>query len=175
MLADQSLDREEADELLALLRDLTGEQGQQARGAMPTNLAFDNPMPEITFSQTFILTGTFQSGLRKDIEKKLMALGASIGSNVIQNPCCLIVGSLVTPAWIHSTHGRKLEKAVAYREEGHPVKIISEDHLWGEIERLGLISEESLPKSSPQGLPEPDEAVTGRAGECLTLLGSPKE
>jgi hypothetical protein len=77
-------------------------------------------------------------------------MGANTGSNVVKNPCCLVVGSLVTESWIHSTHGRKLEKAVAYRNEGHPVTVISEDHLWSEIERLGPAA--ALP---PEQIPDP--------------------
>jgi hypothetical protein len=152
MLADKSLDAEEADELLALLSEMTGEKGQQGKGAMPTGLAFNDPMPPLSFSvNTFVLTGTFQSGLRRNIEQKLTELGASIGNNVVKSPCCLVVGSLVTESWIHSTHGRKLEKAVAYRAEGCPVTIVSEDHLWNEIERIG--NNASLPseqKSDPE-------------------------
>ncbi|MDR3362901.1 MAG: BRCT domain-containing protein [Desulfovibrio sp.] len=138
MLVDKSLDREEAEELLAFLSEMTGEKGQQAKGSMPTSLAFDAPMPPLLFARkTFILTGTFQSGLRRDIEQKLTELGATVGNNVVKTPCCLVVGSLVTESWIHSTHGRKLEKAIAYKAQGCQVAIVSEDHLWNEIERLG--------------------------------------
>ena len=142
MLQDSVLEQEEAEELLSLLRELTGEQGQQARGAAPTAMGFDDPMPALTISgQSFCLTGTFQSGQRKEIEKQLAALDASVSGNVTKSrPCCLVVGSLVTESWKYSTHGRKLESAVAYREEGCPVQVISEDHLWSEIDRLGLLA-----------------------------------
>lgn len=141
MFIDECLDQDEAAELLFLLRELTGEEGQQGNGAMPTRLAFDDPMPNLFFrGQYFCLTGTFQSGQRKEISQKLESVGSLISSSVTSSrPCCLVVGSLVTEAWLYSTHGRKIEAAVAYRDNGSQVSVISEDHLWNELERKNLL------------------------------------
>lgn len=139
--ADGLLDDEEAQDLLFLLKDMTGEKGQQGKGAAPTELAFNNPMPSLAFpSFAYVLTGTFQAGIRQDISKHLEQLGAVIKNRVIKsNPCILVVGALVTPAWIHSTHGRKIEEAVRFRDEGRPISIVSETHLFDELERQNLL------------------------------------
>ena len=139
MLKDSRLDKEEAAELLLFIQELTGEKGQEAAGECPTTLCLDNPMPLIQFENCFFcLTGTFQSGQRSEVASLIASLGGEIVKNPVKkNSCYLVVGSLVTKAWLYSSHGRKIEKAVAYREEGCPICIISEDHLWNELQRLG--------------------------------------
>ena len=141
MLEDGALDSYEAEELLLLLRETTGEKGQQAKEATPTDLAFNDPPPQLIFArQHFCLTGTFQSGKRRDIEEQLMAFGGIVVDSIIQShPLCLVVGSLVTKAWIHSTHGRKIEEAVALRDQGKDIVVISENYLWEEAQRLQLL------------------------------------
>lgn len=140
MLEDGRLDEEESAELLEMLRDLTGEKGQCGKGAATTSLAYDTPQPKLDIEgQTFCLTGTFLSGERANISAQLENMGAIVVKHVTKiKPCCLVVGTLVTEAWKYSTHGRKLEAAVQYRDSGCPVCIISEDHLWNEIERNGF-------------------------------------
>ncbi len=140
MLVDSNLDKDEATELLALLREFTGEKGQQAQEAMPTEIPFDVPMPEVNFEyESFCLTGTFLSGRRSEIEDMLESFGARITDAIRKSyPRYLVVGSLVTKSWKYASHGTKIEDAMGWRAAGSEISIISEDHLWNEIQRLGL-------------------------------------
>lgn len=140
MLSDDDVfDDEECKELLHILQDATGENGVD--GTSPI-LGFDNPMPELCFAGAcFCLTGTFQFDMRSNIERILSMLGAEIKTSVPKrNPCTLVVGSMVSESWKFSTHGRKLETAILLREEGYPISVVSEDHLFKELERLGMIA-----------------------------------
>ena len=40
----------------------------------------------------------------------------------------LVIGNYATDSWIHSSYGRKIEKAVDMKAKGHHIKIISESH-----------------------------------------------
>ncbi|WP_324997679.1 hypothetical protein [Salinisphaera sp.] len=37
-----------------------------------------------------------------------------------------MLGTYVTDSWAHETYGRKIEKAMAYRDDGLPLVIITE-------------------------------------------------
>jgi hypothetical protein len=39
-----------------------------------------------------------------------------------------VIGEYATDAWQNSSFGRKIEKAVAMREAGSPISIVSEAH-----------------------------------------------
>jgi NAD-dependent DNA ligase len=40
----------------------------------------------------------------------------------------LVIGNYATDSWIHSSYGRKIEKAMEMKQKGHHIKIISESH-----------------------------------------------
>ena len=40
----------------------------------------------------------------------------------------LVIGIISSEDWMYSTHGRKIEQAVAFVSQGHPIAIISEEH-----------------------------------------------
>lgn len=129
MLGDGVLDAEESKELLVLLKAMTGEEGQQGTIGMSTGLAFDSPLPNISFNgQKFCLTGKFAYGERSDVEVRCLSLGATCVKSVSKRGCVLVVGCMGSEAWIHSTHGRKIQAAVEARDAGAPILIISEEH-----------------------------------------------
>jgi hypothetical protein len=67
-----------------------------------------------------------------------MALGASANDSPTNKTSYLVIGSIGSTDWVHSTHGRKIEKAVRLRTEGRPIHIIAEEY-WAECiaRRLG--------------------------------------
>lgn len=133
MLADGKLDDEEARELLGFLRQMTGETGQMGTVNQSTGIAFDAPLPELAFQgQTFCFTGEFGYGRRDDVKARTAALGARVASSVTVKGCILVVGCIGSEAWLHSTHGRKIEAAVAARERGKPVSVVPEEH-WHDL------------------------------------------
>ena len=62
-------------------------------------------------------------------------LGGLNVSGVSKSLDYLVLGTYVTDSWIHESFGRKIEKAVGYRESGVPIVIMSEER-W--LEAAGL-------------------------------------
>lgn len=137
MLVDGRLDEEESKELLDLLQQMTGEQGQCGSTPLSTCIAFDSPLPHLTFQgQSFCFTGKFGCGQRTDVIERTEHLGGAIVSSVVKRGCVLVVGCMGSEAWLHSTHGRKIMKAVDDRDAGAPIAIVPEKHWNHEAERL---------------------------------------
>jgi len=127
-LSDGVLDDEESKELLTLLRKISGEESEPDEMFKPTTLPLDEPAPEIVFQdQLFLFTGTCAFGIRKKCKEATESLGGSVASNVNKSLNYLVIGSYVTESWIHESFGRKIEKAVEYRNSGLPLKIVTED------------------------------------------------
>ena len=51
-----------------------------------------------------------------------------VGRAVTKQSQVLVIGAIGSSDWIHSSHGRKIEKAVKYRSAGIPLSIVSEEH-----------------------------------------------
>lgn len=80
----------------------------------PTELAF-NTEEDIKIeihSKTFCLTGEFISGKRKEIEDEIELLGGIVKSGVSSKLDYLVVGTYSSKEWMHSSFGRKIEKAL---------------------------------------------------------------
>lgn len=128
-LQDDRLDAEEEGELLALLTTTVGGNAP-ARGesSMSTALPLTRPEPPVIFEgRAFAFTGKFYSGTRDWCEAQVMARGANV-VGISKKLDFLVIGEVGSRDWIHSTHGRKIEKAVALREAGARVAIVAEQH-----------------------------------------------
>lgn len=131
MLSDGVLDQVEQQELLELLSDVTGEGEPVAHRAksLSTGLPLTTPMPVVEFeSRVFCLTGKFIHGTRKECERIVVERGGKTKGSPTKETDYLVIGFIGSTEWIHSTHGRKIEKAVQYAERGIPIKIISEEY-----------------------------------------------
>ena len=128
-MSDGFLDREESEDLLQLIQDVTGENYQTL---IPSNMSmscFDQPQPVITFAdKSFCLTGKFAMGPRKACEQEVIDLGGVATRNVILSTNYLVVGSIGSTDWMHTSFGRKIEHAKKLQDEGLSIAIISEDH-----------------------------------------------
>jgi len=98
-----------------------------------TSLPIENMLLSIKFkNESFCLTAKFASaiGNRKAIEDMIKAKNGIIKSSVVLDLDYLVIGELGNADWIHSNSGRKIEKALRYREENKTgIKIISEQQL----------------------------------------------
>ncbi|MEN8168311.1 MAG: hypothetical protein ABFR65_12670 [Pseudomonadota bacterium] len=74
----------------------------------------------------------FITGPRKDIVEVIESRGDLFKSNPIKNTDHLLIGEIGSRDWIHSIHGRKIEKALELSESGTGISIISEKH-WASI------------------------------------------
>jgi len=132
MLVDHVLDPEEQGELLELLADITGGGSvslAERIAAYSSALPLCNPAPQVIFDGTlFCMTGKFVYGSRKQCEAIIREKGGEFNSNPTLKTDFLVIGSIGSTDWIHSTHGRKIEKAVEMRSKGKPIRIICEEH-----------------------------------------------
>jgi NAD-dependent DNA ligase len=98
-----------------------------------TSLPIEKMLLPIKFKdKSFCLTGKFASaiGNREKIASLIKDQNGIIKSNVILDLDYLVIGELGNQDWIHSNSGRKIEKALKYREKNKTgIKIISEQLL----------------------------------------------
>lgn len=126
-LADGLVEDDERAELTEVLRRITG-QGAD-RFDQPTTLPLTRPAPELAIvDECFCLTGTFLFGTRKRCHRAIEEIGGRVEKGLVRRVDYLVVGHYMTPAWIHSTHGRKIEQAVELQRTGSRIKIVAEAH-----------------------------------------------
>lgn len=83
--------------------------------------------PQVIFpGKTFCITGILQRGTREDLQRDILKLGGIPTESVNKKTDYLIVGDNGNPAWAFSCYGRKVEKALALRKEGHTIILIHE-------------------------------------------------
>jgi len=130
MLSDGVLQPEESTELVELLHKFTGPTLSTDKPFVaPSTLPYCDPAPELVLTgRCFMFTGTMAFGPRKDCEALITERGGVIGGTVSKKVNYLVVGSIGNDQWLHSTYGTKIKKAVAIRESGAPLSIISEQH-----------------------------------------------
>ena len=130
MLKDNTLDSDEEKHLLSILVDITGEPVTNPFvESMSSTLPLCSPEPKIIFeSNKFCATGKFVFGTRNKVAEKIISLGGLIKPNLTQDVNYLVIGSVGSSDWIHSSFGRKIEKAVNLRADGVPIHIISEKY-----------------------------------------------
>jgi NAD-dependent DNA ligase len=129
ILADGKIDEDEERELLEVLAQVTGGPVEESLAKMSTSLPFCRPVPRIDFEdRVFCLTGQFCYGPRRFCQDAITQRGGIIATSPSRKIHFLVVGLIGSSEWLHSTHGRKIEKAVELREEGTPVHIVSEEH-----------------------------------------------
>jgi NAD-dependent DNA ligase len=138
MLEDDILDAEESDELLKILHIISGESSEIGELAKTTSLPINNPPPPITFEgQSFLFTGTCAFGTRKQCQEATDTLGGINAKSITKSLNYLILGTYVTDSWAHENFGRKIEKAMTYRDNGLPLIIITEEH-WANESGISL-------------------------------------
>jgi NAD-dependent DNA ligase len=128
MLADNRLDADESKELCETLTKFSGGDFELGEVLKSSTLPLDEPPPDVLFeNKRFCFTGTFAYGCRKDCEIAVEQLGAEAGS-LTQKTNYLVIGIYATESWMHSTFGRKIERAAEMRGEGLPISLIGEQH-----------------------------------------------
>jgi NAD-dependent DNA ligase len=129
MLEDGVLDDEERADLFSILRAVCGDSSEIGELAKTTTLPLTTPPPPVRFqNRSFLFTGTCAYGTREQCQDAIEALGGSNAKGVTKSLDYLILGTYVTDSWAHETYGRKIEKAVEYRDRGVPIAIITEQH-----------------------------------------------
>jgi NAD-dependent DNA ligase len=136
VLEDGVIEEHERAELKEFLLDLVGEPaGLTGTMRDPTRLPLDQPPPTIVFdAHEYVFTGTLASGNRVWAEQQVAERGGTCGKTVTKRTNFLVVGLFASEAWIQSTHGRKIQRAVELRDAGEPIHIVAEEHWLEAIE-----------------------------------------
>ncbi|MGM5469871.1 BRCT domain-containing protein [Flavobacteriaceae bacterium LMO-SS05] len=93
--------------------------------------------PEIELDgKTFCITGVLKSGNRASLEKTISDLGGIPTKTLTKKTDYLIVGDNGNPAWAFACYGRKVEKALELRKNGHKISLIHEFDFIDLIEEL---------------------------------------
>ncbi len=74
----------------------------------------------------FCFTGEFLYGTRSACQRAVQLRNGTVAERVTFGLDYLVIGTMTSEAWISTTHGRKIEKAVAYRKRGAKVHIVGE-------------------------------------------------
>ena len=130
MLRDGHLDKDEQTELFQYLVAFVGDPGSLGEILKSTTLPLDDPQPEVDIEgNTFAFTGTCAYGTRKQCREFVEERGGITLSNVTRQLDYLVIGTYVTKSWMHESYGRKIEKAMEYREMYGLPSVISEQTL----------------------------------------------
>lgn len=134
VLDDDVLDDKEAEEVLDLLNQVVGGTASfEGEQSLSTSLPLTQPPPEIVFpGKLFCFTGKFLSGNRKWCQTQAVERGGLISKSIVQTLDYLVIGEIGSRDWVHSTHGRKIEKAIKYRDADEDISIVGEQH-WVEF------------------------------------------
>jgi hypothetical protein len=125
------IDEHELHDLKGLLEDTIGEHaGVHDFGAQAsTTLPLTDPAPPLDYEgRHFVVTGRFIFGARPRVTDEICRRGALCESDVTHRTNVLLIGSLASRDWKHSSFGRKIQKAMDLREKGYDVAIVAEDH-----------------------------------------------
>ena len=129
---DGVIDESERADLKLLLEQLVGgELSAVCDTDAATTLPLDQPPPTIEWpGMIYVFTGKFAWGTRQDCEREVERRGATCEKIVTKRTSYLVIGTFGSTDWVHTAFGRKIEKAVSYRDKGASLRIVAEDH-WG--------------------------------------------
>lgn len=127
VLSDGVITEQERNHLLKVLGDLIGAAPTDlAAAARVTELAYDD-VERIDFQQrSFLFTGNFVHGPRKNCESEIKARGGVVSKVVTRNLNYLVIGGLGSAEWKHGSFGLKIEKVMQYKRERAPILVLKE-------------------------------------------------
>jgi NAD-dependent DNA ligase len=128
---DGAIDEIERRELHNLLEQLIGGTASILLGFDgATTLPLDEPPPLVCYGpdEVFVFTGRFAYGPRKVCEQEVSARGSRCEPDVTRRTSFLVIGTFGSRDWIHSSYGRKIQRAVQLRDCGFALRIVGEDH-----------------------------------------------
>jgi NAD-dependent DNA ligase len=132
IFADGRVSEEECDDLRVVMEALCGYTNKaKPEETYSTSLPLNDPLPEpvIFPEKVFNITGKFAYGTRsKVVEAIKSAGGKALDASPTRESNYLIIGLFASRDWIHTSHGRKIERAVELRNSGSDIAIISEEH-----------------------------------------------
>ena len=139
-LSGSGLQSNDAAEILNLLRSTVCSATTPGKNTLPgqasTSLPFSSHSPVTFQGKYFCFTGTFQSGTRMWCQTQIEQRGGICLNGITKKLNYLVVGVTGNENWLHSTHGRKIEKAISYQESGCELAILSEEHWYSHLQNV---------------------------------------
>lgn len=129
VLADGVITHEEREHLLRELQSLAGTDFS-ATGSSSSNVAglpYDHGTSIVIPGAAICHTGVFLYGTRAACEKLTEKAGGTALPSVTRKATYLVVGTHVSPAWVSTSYGRKIQQAMELKQAGHPIHIIAEE------------------------------------------------
>lgn len=128
ILADGKVSHTDKLDLMGTLDKISGanytEYGTAEAG--PTTMPLQDVDTITHRHSSFCFSGRFISGTRRDVEHKARRMGALVHARVTKNLDYLVIGTLASRDWKHTSHGNKIAKAIEHQEAGLRLLIISE-------------------------------------------------
>ncbi|MDO8248446.1 MAG: hypothetical protein Q7T78_01825 [Rhodoferax sp.] len=128
ILSDGVITEAERARLIKMLTDLSGNDFAQT-GSVSSEVAtlpVDEHCEVDLRDANVCLTGEFLSGTRAKCEELATQAGSTPHGIITKKIAYLVIGTNVSPHWIHTSYGRKIEQAIALQQAGHSIRIISE-------------------------------------------------
>ena len=112
--------------LADVLRSIAG--GDMAEGEVLRAATFCcDPDAVIDFAGSFVLTGDFATGTRKECNALVKKWGGKVRTSVSVKTDCVVIGESAASAYLHGTYGRKVQEAMKLRDDyGADILIVSE-------------------------------------------------
>jgi hypothetical protein len=131
ILADGIITQDERENLYEVLTELQGNDFHHSgmAGGFSNGAFLEEPNFLCIKNANFCLTGEFISGPRDRCEQALSNFGGILCKSVTKKLDYLIVGTMGSRDWIAGGHGRKLEKAIHYKQQGYQITIMNEKSL----------------------------------------------
>ena len=142
VLSDGAASADECSELFSTLNAFAGPEFELGEVLKTATLPLCCPAPPVRFlKRRFCFSGKFNFGSRETCETAVLTRGGSVGT-VTNQTDFLVVGDYATESWKHSNLGDKILKAVEFRENGHPISVISESHWASALECYALMKDD---------------------------------
>ncbi len=128
IMADGVVTEEERAHFLSELQRIIGADFAETGSVTPqvAGLPFDTSCELEVRDSTLCFTGTFVYGTRAACEKITTAAGGICTSTVSRKVAYLVVGTHISPDWVSTSYGRKIQSAMDLQRQGHPIAILSE-------------------------------------------------
>lgn len=137
ILADGIVTDPERQHLLKVLTELAGSDFSESGSVTPevAGLPYGDWAHDSMQGLCLCLTGQFISGTRAACEKLSANAGAILASSVSRKVHYLVVGTNVSPSWITTSYGRKIQQAMDLKTDGHHIVIVPERIWMSAVER----------------------------------------
>lgn len=131
VLADHIITAEERNDLQETLAALTGmDLSEGITAGLATRTAAEPPATVDFEGRTYCLTGRFLYGPRRRCEAAVRERGATLEPRVTRRLDYLVIGALASRDWANTSHGRKIEQAIQYRDRGIAAISILDEEAW---------------------------------------------